>query len=98
MHEIKMLCYNRIESSEGIDVNKTSTIDTFCHCWFFLVKGSEFQPYICSLCLDFLMISMNLSKIYILDIKSTDYLCIIDGISKGEAINLIWNTENSGQL
>ena len=86
---MKMLYYNGIESSEGIDVNKTSTIDTFCHCWFFLIKGFEFQPYVCCLYFDLLMMSMNLSKIYILDIKSTDYLCIIGGISKGEAINLI---------
>ena len=56
---------------------------------FFLIKGFEFQPYVCCLCLDFLMMSMNLSKIYILDIKSADCLCIIGGISKGEAINLI---------
>ena len=33
--------------------------------------------------------SMNLKNIAILNIKSTEYSCIISGISKGEDINLI---------
>ena len=34
---------------------------------------------------------MNLSDIAILNIKGADYHCIISGISKNEAINLIQN-------
>ena len=44
---------------------------------------------------------MNLSDIVILDIKGTDYRCIISGISKSEAINLLQNiglTEKSQTL
>ena len=44
---------------------------------------------------------MNLSDIYILNIKTDDYYCIINGISKKEAINLLQNadlTEKSGTL
>ena len=37
------------------------------------------------------MMSINLSDIAILDIKSVDYQCIINGISKKEAINLMQN-------
>ena len=47
------------------------------------------------------MMSMNLRDIYILKIKSADYRCIINGISKSEAIKLLQNinlTENSGTL
>ena len=36
---------------------------------------------------------MNLSDIAILNIKSGDYLCVISGISKSEAINLMQNTD-----
>ena len=39
------------------------------------------------------MMSMNLSDIAILNIKSTDYWCIISGISKNEAVNLILNAD-----
>ena len=44
---------------------------------------------------------MNLSKIAILNIKGSDYYCIISLISKNEAINLLENvdlTEKSGTL
>ena len=39
------------------------------------------------------MMSMNLSNIAILNIKSADYCCIISGISKTEAINLMQNID-----
>ena len=44
---------------------------------------------------------MNLSDIAILSIKSTDYYCIIRGISKNEDINLMQNvdwTKNRGTV
>ena len=44
---------------------------------------------------------MNLSDAAILKIKNTDYRCIITGISKSEAINLMQNidlTEKSKTL
>ena len=47
------------------------------------------------------MMSMNLSDIAILNIKGSDYRCIISGISKSEAIISIQNadlTEKSGTL
>ena len=36
---------------------------------------------------------MNLNDITILNIKSADYRCVISGISKSEAINLMQNTD-----
>ena len=47
------------------------------------------------------MMSINLSNIAILNIKGSDYYCIISLISKNEAINLMQNadlTEKSGTL
>ena len=47
------------------------------------------------------MMSMSLSDIAISDIKSVDYHCIISGISKSEAINIMQNidlTKKSGKL
>ena len=47
------------------------------------------------------MMSMNLSDIFVLNIKITDYRCIISGISKSEVINLMQNidlVEESGIL
>ena len=39
------------------------------------------------------MISMNLSDIAILNIKGSDYCCIISLISKNEAMNLMQNAD-----
>ena len=39
-----MLEYNRIDVSEGIDVNKTNASKEYdiCHYWYFLDKGLRF--------------------------------------------------------
>ena len=81
-----MLYCDRIDVSTGIDVNKTSESKEFdiCHYWNFLHKGFKFQPNNCNGCHDLLMMSMNLSDI-------ADYCCIINGISKSEAMNLMQN-------
>ena len=47
------------------------------------------------------MMSMNLSDIAILNIKGSDYHCVISLISKNEAINLMQNadlTEQKGNI
>ena len=40
-----MLYFDRIEVSEGIDINKTivSKECNICHYWYFLGKGFKFQ-------------------------------------------------------
>ena len=90
-----MLHFDRIDVSEGIDVNKTSESKEcdVCHYWCFLNKGFKFQPNVCNKCHDLLMMSMDPSDIAILNIKGFDYRCIISGISKNEAINLIQNVD-----
>ena len=98
-----MLYYDRIDVSEGIDINKTSAWKAcdICNYWYFLNKGFNFQPYVCNRCHDLLMMSMNYTDIYILNIKNVDYCCIINGISRSETIKLLQNidlTEKSGTL
>ena len=59
----------------------------------FLNKGFKFQPNVSKKCHDLLMMSMNLSNIDVLNIKGSDYCCIINGVSKNEAINLMQNAD-----
>ena len=82
-----MLYFNKIDVSEEVDVNKTSVSKEceICHYWYFLNKGFKFQQNACKRCHDLLIMSMNISDIAILSIKSADYFCIISGISKNEA-------------
>ena len=58
-----------------------------------LNKSFKFQTNVCNECHDLLMMSINLSDIAVLRIKSADYHCIINGISKSEVINLMQNTD-----
>ena len=44
--------------------------------------SSKFQPNVCNRCHDLLMISINLSDIAILNIRGSDYCCIVSLISK----------------
>ena len=91
-----MLYFDRIDLSEGINVNKTSAskeCDIF-HYWYFLNYSFKFPSNVCNRCHDLLM-SMNLSNIAILNIKGSDYHCIISWISKNEAINLMQNADLS---
>ena len=85
------LYFDRIDVSEGIDINKTSAFkecDIFPY-FYFLDKEFKFQTYVCNRCHDFLMMSTNLRNIAILNINGADYNCIISRISKSEAINLM---------
>ena len=65
-----MLYFERIDVSEGIDVNKTSALKEcdICHYWYFLNNSFKFQPNVCNRCHDLLMWSTNLSDIAILNI------------------------------
>ena len=46
----KMLEYDKIDISEGIDINKTSTSKEcgICQYWYFLNKNFSNDPYLCN--------------------------------------------------
>ena len=71
MNNVKMLYFDRIDVSEGIDVNKTSASKEYdiCDYWYFPNKCFKFQSYVCNRCHDLLMLCMNLSDNAILNIK-----------------------------
>ena len=79
-----MKYHDRIDVSEGIDVDKTSALKDcdVCFYWYFLSYSFKFQPNVCSRCHDLLMMSVNLCDIAILNIKGSDYWCIISFVSK----------------
>ena len=90
-----MLYYDRSDVSEGIDVNKSSLSKEcdICHYWYYLDKEFKLESYVFNGCYDVLMMSVNLSNIAILNIKGADYCCIINEISKSDAINLPQNAD-----
>ena len=49
-----MLEYERIDISEGIDINKTNLSKEcdICHYWYFKNIGFKYEPYLCNGCHD----------------------------------------------
>ena len=87
-----MLYYDRIEASEGINVNKTGELKVwYFSLLLFLDKTFKFQSDVCNGCHDVSMMSKNLNHISILNIHGANYCCIISRISKSEAVNLMQN-------
>ena len=89
-----MLQYEKIDVSEGIDVNKTSASKEceLCHYWFFKVIGFKFEEYVCNGCHDLLTKAYSLKNIAILSAKGTTFRCILWSISKNEALKKLNNS------
>ena len=90
-----MLHYDRIDISEGFDVNNTTASKEcdICHHWYFINYSFKVQPNVFNRCHDLLMIIINLSDIATLNIKGSDYHCIISLISKNRTIKLLQNAD-----
>ena len=45
-----MLEYDRVDISEGIDVNKTNLSNEYdiCRCWYFKDISFKYEPYFCN--------------------------------------------------
>ena len=94
-----MLPYDRIDISEGIDINKTNKSKECMLCYYWYIKdvGYIFQPYLCNGCH---AITYDLKNIAILNAKGIDYRCILWNISRDEAVNRLNNSvlEDKGAL
>ena len=74
-----MLRYQKIDVSEGIDVNKprTSKECELCHYWFFKDVGFTFEEHVCNGCHDLLTTAYSLENIAILSTKEATFRCIL---------------------
>ena len=70
-----MLEYNRIDISEGIEVNKTilSKECEICHYWYFKDIGFKYETYICNGCQDLMQEAMDFNNVAIVYVKSSAY-------------------------
>ena len=69
-----MLAYERIDISDGIDVNNSdeSKECTLCH-WYFLDKSFSYGSYLCDGCYNMTQKFNKLKNITIIRIKKTVY-------------------------
>ena len=92
-----MLEYDRIDISEGIDINKTSKSKEcdICHYWYFLDKNFNYEKYLCNGCHDLMQKAMNFNDVAIASIKGSDYRIYFCYMSKNDAIVLMANSNLS---
>ena len=66
-----MLRYQKIDVSEGIDINKTSASKEceLCLYWFFKDIGFKFEEHVCNKCHDLLTMVYSLKSIAIVKCK-----------------------------
>ena len=88
-----MLEYDRIDISEGIDVNKNKNISrkcTLCKFYYFLDKNFKYGPYLCDGCYDMSMKANSMQNLAI--VYHGENICnIFVFMGKKDAFNLIKN-------
>ena len=89
-----MLKYDRINISEGIDINKceeTSRECSLCKFYYFLDKNFKYGPYLCDGCCDMFMKTVSTQKLTIINHNGNYYRVIFAFMTKKDAYNLIKN-------
>ena len=71
----KMLEYDKIDFSEGIDVNKSNKPKQcmLCHYWYFLDKNFTYGPYLCDGCYNIMQKFINFENIAIVHVEKSAY-------------------------
>ena len=89
-----MLEYDRIDISEGIDVDKTNKSKEcmLCHYWYFLDKNFTYGRYLCDGCYNIMQKSTDFRNIAIARIKKDAYRIYFLRMSKHEAKKLMINS------
>ena len=89
-----MLEYDRIDISEGINIDKTNKSKEcdICHYWYFLDKNFNYEKYLCNGCHDLMQKTMRFNDVAIVSIKGNDYISHFWYMNKNDAIALMTNS------
>ena len=89
-----MLEYDRIDISEGIDMDKTNKLEEcdISRYWYFLDRNFNYEKYLCNECHDLMQKVMNFNDVAIVSIKGNDYRINFWYMSKNDAIILMTNS------
>ena len=101
LYELQMIQYERIDVSEGIDINKLNKSKCIIyHYWYFKNSDYKHEPYACNGCHDLSVLVYDLNDFMISNIKGVDYRCYVFNMSKNDAIKLLINSvlDNKGVL
>ena len=88
-----MLEYDKIDISEGIDVNKTNASKEcdICNFWYIKDIGFKYEPYVCNGCHDLMQKVMSFNDVAIVCVKRSAYRIHFWYMSKDDAISIMNN-------
>ena len=86
-----MLEYDRIDISEGVDINKASLSRQcdICHCWYFKNISFKYEPYLCNVCHDLMQKVMGFNNVAVAYVKGSAYRINFWYTRKNDAINIM---------
>ena len=86
-----MLEYNRIDVSQGIDVNNTNLSKEcdICHYCYFKDISFKYEPYLCNGYHDLMQKAMSFNNVAIVYVKGSAYRIHFCYMSKDDAMNIM---------
>ena len=86
-----MIEYNRIDISEGTDVNKINLLKEcdICNYWYFKDIGFKYEPYLCNGFHNLMQKAISFNNVAIVYIKGNAYRIHFWYMSKDDAINIM---------
>ena len=86
-----MLEYNRIDVSQGIDVNNTNLSKEcdICHYCYFKDISFKYEPYLCNGYHDLMQKAMSFNNVAIVYVKGSAYRIHFCHMSKDDAMNIM---------
>ena len=96
----KTLEYNRIDISEGVDVNKTSASKEcdICHYWYFKDISFKYEKYPCNGSHHLMQKAMSFNNIAIAYVKRNAYRTNFWYMSKDDAIKIMNNSNLADKM
>ena len=87
---MEILEYDRIDVSEGIDVNKTSASKEcrICHFWYFKDIDFKYESYLCNECHNLMQKAISFNDVAIVYVKGSAYRIRFWYMSKDDAVSI----------
>ena len=91
---MNMIEYDRIDISEGTDINKTNVSKEckICHYWYFKDIGFKYELYICNGCHGLMQQAISFNDVAIVYVKGSACRIRFCNMSKDDAISIMNNS------
>ena len=89
-----MFQYDRIDISEGINIEKINASKEFkiCHYLYFKDIGFKYEPHLCNGCHDLMQKAVSFDDVAIVYVKGSAYRIHFWYMNKDNAINIMNNS------